>query len=60
MSPPTERKLRAASEYGDVFASQAFGASLGTGPDAALCARGTNCPEAERSNGSAVALAVGD
>jgi hypothetical protein len=60
MIPRPERKLRAADERGHVFASQAFVASLGAGSGEALCGRGTNRPEAERSIGSAVAWGEGD
>ena len=59
-TPPSKRKLRAVGERGHVFASQSFGALLGAGRGEALCGRGTNRPEAERSSASAVTLKKSD
>ena len=58
--PHSQRKLRAVGERGHVFASQSFGALLGAGRGEALCGRGTNRPEAERSSASAVTLKKSD
>ena len=60
MSPRSKRKLRAVGERGHVFASQAFGAVLNVGRGEALCGRGTNRPEAERSSASPVTLEKSD
>jgi len=60
MIPRSEGKLRAAAGRGHVFALQSLVVSLGAAPGEALCGRGTNCPEAERSIGSAATLEKGD
>jgi len=60
MSHRSERKVRAANERGDVFASQSLGALLGVGSGGALCGPGTNRPDAERSIGWAVGLRLGN
>ncbi len=60
MLPQPERKLRAVGVGGHLFALQALVSLLHMRASEALCGRGTNRPEGERSTGSAVSAGMGD